>query len=37
MKKGKTENTVHEENFKNSIRKLVIICTEAVQMKEKGK
>jgi hypothetical protein len=35
--KGKTENTVHNKNCTNSIRKLMIQCTEAVQVKEEGK
>jgi hypothetical protein len=34
-KKGKTKNTVHNTNRTNSIIKLVIQCTEAVQAKEK--
>jgi aspartyl-tRNA synthetase len=34
---GKTENTVHDTNLTNSIRKLVMQFTEAVQVKEEGK
>jgi hypothetical protein len=37
MKKSKTENTVHNKNCTNSIRKLATECTEVVQMKEGGK
>jgi hypothetical protein len=33
----KTENTVHDKNGTNSIRKLMIRCNEAVQVKEEGK
>jgi len=35
--KGKTENTVHDNNCTSSIKKFVIQCTEAVQVNEEGK